>query len=101
MSAQTLLYQFAALINATDIGAPKPNGGSDTGLLSSVLMPVYFWAAVVAVIVIVVAGFMYTTSGGDSSKVARAKNAILGAVIGLVIVLLAFSITSIVVGGIR
>ena len=99
---QAYLYQFAALINAGtgdgQINIPKPGGGNDAGIIKSVLMPVYFWAGVVAVIVIIVAGFMYTISGGDPAKLTRAKNAILGAVIGLVVVLLAFGITSIVLG---
>jgi Ni,Fe-hydrogenase I cytochrome b subunit len=89
---------LAALVDASNLGIPKPNGGSDSGFIASVLLPVYFWAGVVAVIVIVVAGFMYTTSGGDPSKLTRAKNAILGAVIGLIFVLMAFVVTSIVLG---
>ena len=101
MSIPATLEQLAALIDALDINVPKPNGGSDTGLLRDVLLPVYFWAAVVAVIVIVVAGFMYTTSSGDAAKLTRAKNAILSSVIGLVVVLLAFGITSIVITGVK
>ena len=44
---------------------------------------------IVAVIMIIVGGFKYITSGGDSNKVGSAKNTILYAVIGLVIVALA------------
>jgi len=43
----------------------------------------------VAVIMIIVGGFKYITSGGDSSKITGAKNTILYAVIGLVVVALA------------
>ncbi|MBP6037997.1 MAG: hypothetical protein KA604_01510 [Candidatus Saccharimonas sp.] len=89
---------FAALINASDIGIPKPNAGNESGFINNILMPVYFWAGVIAVIVIVVAGYMYTTSGGDPGKLTRAKNAILSAIIGLVLVMLAFAITKIVIG---
>lgn len=46
-------------------------------------------AGVLAVIMIIVAGFRYMTSGGDSNKVASAKNALIYAIIGLVIVALA------------
>lgn len=42
-----------------------------------------------AVIMIIVGGFKYITSGGDSSKAGTAKNTIVYAVIGLVIVALA------------
>jgi hypothetical protein len=43
----------------------------------------------VAVVMIIVGGFRYVTSGGDSGKVGSAKNTILYALIGLVIVALA------------
>ncbi len=44
---------------------------------------------VVAVIMIIIGGFKYITSAGDSSKVGSAKNTILYAIVGLVIVALA------------
>lgn len=44
---------------------------------------------VIAVIMIVYGGFKYITSGGDSGNVSSAKNTIIYAVIGLVVVALA------------
>jgi cytochrome bd-type quinol oxidase subunit 2 len=44
---------------------------------------------VIAVIMIIVGGLRYITSGGDSNKVSAAKNTIIYAIIGLVIVALA------------
>lgn len=44
---------------------------------------------VIAVIMIVYGGFRYITSGGDSGKVTSARNTILYAIIGLIIVALA------------
>ncbi len=44
---------------------------------------------VAAVIMIIWSGFRYITSGGDSNKVSGAKNTIIYAVIGLIIVALA------------
>jgi hypothetical protein len=44
---------------------------------------------VVAVIMIIIGGFKYITSGGDSSRIASAKDTILFAIIGLVVVVLA------------
>jgi uncharacterized membrane protein len=45
-------------------------------------------AGVVAVVMIIMAGFRYITSNGDSAKVGSAKNTLLYAIIGLVIVAL-------------
>lgn len=41
---------------------------------------------VVSVVVIVIAGFKYVTSAGDSSKIASAKNTLIYAIVGLIIV---------------
>lgn len=95
---QAYLYQFAALITGSQIGFNGPK--SDSGLIKNVLLPVYFWAAAIAVIVIIVAGFMYVLSNGNPQQVTRARNAIIGALVGLVIVLTAFGITTAVIGGI-
>lgn len=43
---------------------------------------------VIAVLMIIVGGFRYITSGGDSGNVSTAKNTILYAIVGLVIVAL-------------
>lgn len=51
---------------------------------------------VVAVVMIIVGGFKYITSGGDTGKVGGAKNTIIYAIIGLVLVALAQIIVNVV-----
>jgi hypothetical protein len=53
---------------------------------------------IVSVIMIIVGGFRYITSGGDSNNVSSAKNTILYAIIGLIIVALAQSIVRFILG---
>lgn len=48
-----------------------------------------YFVGVVAVVMIIIGGFLYLTSGGDSNRVASAKNTIIYAIVGLVIALLA------------
>ena len=74
-----------------------PTATADSSL-QTILNTVYFWAGIVCVIMIVIAGFMYVTSAGNSSTVQKAKNAILGAIIGLVVTIGAFAITAFVTG---
>jgi hypothetical protein len=38
---------------------------------------------------IMVSGFRYITSGGDAQKISSAKNTLVGAIIGLVVIVLA------------
>lgn len=103
------LDQFCGGIESTggggsdELGTNAPNGTSgcgtstsqtqDNSAISNVLLAVVNILSViigiVAVIMILVGGFRFITSGGESSKVAGAKNAIIYAVIGIVIVALA------------
>ena len=69
--------------------------------LSNLLDTVYFWSGVIAVAVVVIAGFYYTLSQDNEQQVARAKNTILGALIGIAIILFAFGITNIVLGALK
>ena len=59
---------------------------------------VYAIAAVIAVVVIVIAGIQYSLSNGNAQTVAKAKNAIVYSVVGLIIIASAFMITSYVFG---
>lgn len=86
---------LAQLIQSRYIEKTDPNA-----LLGNVLNITYFAAGIVAVFVIIIAGFLYVTSTGDPGRVTKAKNAILFAVIGLVVVMLAFIITGYVRGAI-
>ena len=52
---------------------------------------------VLAVVLIIYAGFLWLTAGGDPSKVDKAKGYIKNAVIGLIIILAAYIITSFVI----
>ncbi len=58
-------------------------------LLATVINIFSLVVGIVAVIMIIIGGLKYITSGGDSGNVTGAKNTILYAIIGLVIVALA------------
>lgn len=66
--------------------------------IQTILTTVYTWAGIICVIIIIVAGFLYVTSAGNAATVKKAKDAITGAVIGLIFVMLAFAITAFVIG---
>lgn len=56
-----------------------------------------FAIGVVAVIMIIYGAIQYTTSAGDSGKVASAKNTIIYAIVGLIVAILAYAIVNFVV----
>lgn len=62
--------------------------------LATFLGGVYFIAGIIAVIVIIIAGITYVTSSGDPNKTTKAKNQILYAAIGIMVIVTAFVITN-------
>lgn len=66
------------------------NGGGDlTNVVRSIINVLSIIVGLLAVIMIIFAGAKYITSSGDSNKVTSAKNALIYAIIGLIIVALA------------
>jgi hypothetical protein len=72
-----------------DCQGVSESGSKLTGIIKAVINIVSVIVGVVAVIMIIFGGLKYITSGGDSSNVSSAKNTIIYAIIGLVIVALA------------
>lgn len=90
-----LLNTLAQTLSADELNIPKVDG--TTGI-ADILGIVYLVAGIVGVIVIIIAGYIYTTSGGDAGSVKKAKNMILYAVVGIIVIGLAFFITQFVAG---
>lgn len=82
-------------MSASEINIPSQSA-NDTFV--NILHLTYFLAGVVAVIVIIIAGFSMVVSGSNPTSIAKARNAILYSVIGIVVILSAFMITQFVVG---
>ena len=72
-------------------------GGENSRGVESVIKYVFGALSIIALIFIAVGGLKYALSGGDSNAIASAKNTILYAVIGLVLGLLVYVITSFII----
>lgn len=90
---------FALSISAGDIGLDGAPQSVTQASVDGVLNTVYLWAGIVAVLVIIIGGIRYTTSNGDPAQVKAAKNTILYAIVGLVVIIMAAAITQFVVQG--
>lgn len=75
-------------------------GGVGEADVAAILNVVYIVAGMVAVIAIIIGGVRYTVSNGDSSGVQAAKNTIMYAVVGLIVVIAAAAITNFVIEGV-
>jgi hypothetical protein len=71
-----------------EAGGPCSGEGVNN-VLKTIVNILSFIVGVAAIIVIILSGFRYITSGGDSNKVGAAKNALIYALVGLVIAALA------------
>jgi hypothetical protein len=78
------------LTGGTSSGCDDSTAGQTANnLVKTIINIISVIVGIVAVIMIIYAGFRYVTSGGSDDSVKTAKNTILYAVIGLVIVALA------------
>jgi heme/copper-type cytochrome/quinol oxidase subunit 2 len=93
-SAATLLAlpvvvsaQFDAAI--TDTGLPEgATGGGIVGLITNIMQWMLALVGILAIIAFVISGIMYLTSMGDEERAKSAKNAMIYAVLGVVVALL-------------
>jgi len=90
------LLADTAKVDPGSVGVPSVK--DPNSVINGVLTTVYTWAGIICVLVIIVAGIMYTTSAGDPSQTKRAKNAIIAAVVGVIMIISAFVITQFVIG---
>ncbi len=86
----------ANLTDSTTCITP-PTGGLDT-TIAKVVNILSLVIGIISVVMILINGLKFITSGGDANKVGSAKNGILYAVVGLVIVGLAQFIVKFVIG---
>ena len=91
---------FASPADEISKGVGSAGAKGDEDLSESIVRIVnvlLFILGAVAVIVIVIAGFRFVVANGDTNAVSSARNAILYAVVGLIIAILSYAIVNFVV----
>lgn len=84
------LSKLAQIVDKNELNIPtNPN---PEGSLSNIITLVFVIAGGTAVIILIIAGIKYMTSRGEPEKVAAAKNTIIYAAIGLILLALATSL---------
>ncbi|MFA6099123.1 MAG: pilin [Patescibacteria group bacterium] len=101
LTLSLLVVPMIASAQATvnkDLGTTFNLGTAD---LESTVIKIVQWVlgflGLVAVVMILIGGFQWMTAGGNEEKVASAKKVISAAVIGLIVILLAWAIVIFVV----
>lgn len=96
----------AQSLTADDLGIGEGSAAAGIGLgggdfqeiLADVVRTFMSFLGIIAVMVILYGGFKWMTSGGDDSKVEKARKLIINGAIGLVIILLSYAIVQFVIG---
>jgi HSP20 family molecular chaperone IbpA len=86
-------------------GGQAGNVQAETGLgdtdprivIANIIRVVLGFLGIIAVILIIYAGWLWTASGGDEQAISRAKRILTNAVIGLIIILMAFGIATFII----
>ncbi len=90
------LWGIFAQYNATDVDLPRVDNPDST--LTNVFNVVLALGGAVAVAYIVFGGIKFSMSQGDPTKTKEAREAILYAVIGLIVVIISFTLINFVIG---
>lgn len=97
----TNIAASGAAAGAASTGCDAGTGGATTGIYNLAAKIVNIFSVIVgiiAVLMIIYGGFKYITSGGDSGNISGAKNTLIYAIVGLVVVALAQFIVHFVLG---
>ncbi|MCL5407153.1 MAG: pilin [Patescibacteria group bacterium] len=70
----------------------SPSGNSISAIITRVLGFVLLIAGAIAVIYLIYGGLLYITAGGDAEKATKGRTALVNAIIGIVIIALAYVI---------
>lgn len=85
-----LAVQQAVAITAPTIDNPLSGNQNFGGVLRTVINALLLFAGAVAVLFLIIGGFRYVISAGNAEQVEAAKKTILYAILGLIIIFIAF-----------
>lgn len=83
---------------STGLNIPNPLGGTNdiSALASNIIKFLIILAIPITAILVVYAGFLYITSAGNEDKVKTAQKALIWAIVGFAVVLIASSVPAII-----
>jgi len=90
-----LIGRASAALTASDFTEINPLRGANLqDIVARGVNALLWFAGAVAVIYLIYGGLLYITAGGDAEKATKGRTALINAVIGIVIILLALVIVA-------
>lgn len=74
---------------ASEVGGSGDSGGRLINVIKATITLLTWVAGIISIIMLIIAGIRIATAGGDANKVGSARNAIIYALAGLVVVIMA------------
>ena len=98
MSLSLITKVFAETIPTTFANEPEvpTEYQSIGGILGAILNVVFYVGIALSIIFLIIGGIKYMTAGGDETKIAGARGQITNAILGFVVVVVAFSVRAII-----
>ena len=101
-SVRTVLFRLLAAVDIDTTQLPNNAGADPADVSLPILLNIIFATlGSVALLIFVINGFRYVLSNGDPAKMSQAKNGIIYALVGVAVVLAAFSIVTLVLKELR
>lgn len=85
-------FSYAQLTNLKDATPDSLQRGSVYDIVGIIIQTLLGFVGVLFIILVIYGGFLWMTAGGDPSKVQKAKDIIVKAVIGIVIIMASYAI---------
>lgn len=98
MACCVVMVPAAVTVAQYNYSGANPGGLAQETDLSNLIIEIVKWilrfTAALAILMIIFGGIMYIVSSGDSGRIDTAKNIILYAIVGLVVILLSYAIVA-------
>lgn len=91
------LGRYLTYVAIPTIPVPKTNVDPKNVVVNIINYALFFIGAL-ALIFVIYGGILFVTSGGDAEKTTKARNTLLYAIIGVIVVVLAYAIVNWAVG---
>src|ERR1051326_7693707 len=94
--ASAQLHSVCIYIGGTGLNCDIGGQNTITGIILEVINIILALSGLIAVLVLIIGGFRYVTSFGNEGAVDQAKKMILNAILGIIIIILAFVVVKVV-----
>lgn len=84
-----------------NFGVTRYGDGTAMGFLQTIINILLYFSVGIAVLFVVIGGYQYITSGGNQEQADKGKKTLINAVIGIVVITLAFVVINAVAATVR